>query len=238
MEQALGARKQGQIHKDEQSLAGHDKINIQPVETDEFVKTKLAVLITSRKPHQKPADQDGQTITSKQVNKSPQVWDCESSLYDSFELNSFNRQLDSAIKASSRTLSMPHLPERHAPLSAPESIPPTITALTKHQTMPKKASKLSKSFKKIMKSVFGSSINVTNSTNSPSTKITCSKKQKNSFFVYNRSQSVRVLTTISEVVQESDELGEIPLYSTPVVHRAASERFTAAIVSVSCSSRY
>ncbi|XP_068666615.1 uncharacterized protein [Aristolochia californica] len=35
------------------------------------------------------------------------LWDCDSSLYDSFELKSFNRQLDFAV--ASHTLSMPRL---------------------------------------------------------------------------------------------------------------------------------
>ncbi|KAJ4957094.1 hypothetical protein NE237_013877 [Protea cynaroides] len=42
------------------------------------------------------------------MEKKSLIWDCGSSLYDSFELNSFQRQLDSFI-VSSRSLSMPHL---------------------------------------------------------------------------------------------------------------------------------
>ncbi|ONK56425.1 uncharacterized protein A4U43_C10F8500 [Asparagus officinalis] len=37
------------------------------------------------------------------------IWDCDSALYDSFELISFKRQLDSALIASSRCLSLPRL---------------------------------------------------------------------------------------------------------------------------------
>ncbi|CAA6665879.1 unnamed protein product [Spirodela intermedia] len=45
-------------------------------------------------------------------SKRPPVWDCGSNLYDSFELKSFERRLDSAI--SSRSYSMPH--DRYVPL--------------------------------------------------------------------------------------------------------------------------
>ncbi|KAL6603982.1 hypothetical protein ACP70R_044343 [Stipagrostis hirtigluma subsp. patula] len=37
------------------------------------------------------------------------VWDCGSSLYDSYELTAFKRQLDATVLAC-RSLSMPHLP--------------------------------------------------------------------------------------------------------------------------------
>jgi len=45
------------------------------------------------------------------------VWDCGSTLYDSFELNSFKRQLDSAI--ATRTFSMSRIPDRQAPPPPP-----------------------------------------------------------------------------------------------------------------------
>ncbi|KAG1335167.1 hypothetical protein COCNU_03G012860 [Cocos nucifera] len=67
------------------------------------------------------------------------VWDCGSSLYDSFELKSFKRQLDSAI--ASRCLSMPHLSE-------PPPLPPSPVL------NPKKHSKFSKSLHKLLRSVF------------------------------------------------------------------------------------
>lgn len=74
--------------------------------------------------------QENQSETPK-----PLVWDCGSSLYDSFELNSLKRQIDSAI--SSRTMSMPHLPDRR---------PPSV--------VPKKHSKISRSLNKLFRSVF------------------------------------------------------------------------------------
>ncbi|CAL9195842.1 unnamed protein product [Musa hybrid cultivar] len=45
------------------------------------------------------------------------VWDCGSSLYDSFELESLMRQLDSA--GAARCFSMPHCAVPPPPLSAP-----------------------------------------------------------------------------------------------------------------------
>ncbi|TYG43541.1 hypothetical protein ES288_D11G025800v1 [Gossypium darwinii] len=61
------------------------------------------------------------------------IWDCGSTLYDSFEFNAFNRQLNSAI-VHSRTMSMPHLVH-----CAPPPPPP---------------SKLSRSIEKLLKSTF------------------------------------------------------------------------------------
>ncbi|XP_010925767.1 uncharacterized protein [Elaeis guineensis] len=73
-----------------------------------------------------------------QIPANSLVWDCGSSLYDSFELKSFKRQLDSAI--ASRCLSMPHLSE-HPPL------PPPPSGKTK------KHSKFYKSLHKLLRSV-------------------------------------------------------------------------------------
>ncbi|GMP37958.1 hypothetical protein CsSME_00009409 [Camellia sinensis var. sinensis] len=83
---------------------------------------------------------DHKVLQSKtQNNHKPNnslVWDCGSSLYDSFELKSFERQLHSAI--SSRTLSMPRLSDHHhpPPLSSPQQPPQPIS---------KKSSKFSRS---------------------------------------------------------------------------------------------
>nr|GMD94917.1 uncharacterized protein LOC109157026 [Ipomoea batatas] len=67
------------------------------------------------------------------------IWDCGSSLYDSFELKTFERHLHSAI--SSRTLSMPHLSDRRI-------IPPPL------QSKKSSSSKISRSLHKLLKSVF------------------------------------------------------------------------------------
>ncbi|KAK8472294.1 hypothetical protein PHAVU_002G163200 [Phaseolus vulgaris] len=87
------------------------------------------------------------------------LWDCGSTLYDSFELNSFQRQLHSAIVNSSitRTLSMPHLPERslHAPPHQPP--PPSIA-------MSRKSFNFSRSFHRLIRSVFKSNNKSTTTT--------------------------------------------------------------------------
>ncbi|MQL82992.1 hypothetical protein Taro_015468 [Colocasia esculenta] len=68
------------------------------------------------------------------------VWDCDSALYDSFELKSFNQQLDSAI--ATRSYSMPHLSNPAAPPPPPAS------------TAPKnKPSKISKSINRLLRSL-------------------------------------------------------------------------------------
>ncbi|CAO2819186.1 unnamed protein product [Amaranthus hypochondriacus] len=80
------------------------------------------------------------TITNDNLNKKKPIWDCGSSLYDSFELNSFQKQLNSAIINSSRTFSMPRR------LPSEDHRAPPVT--------PSKKSKLSRSFQKLLKSVF------------------------------------------------------------------------------------
>lgn len=256
MEQALRNDKQGQTHKHD--LSNGDQTQIHQInnmpevryvstkvheveEANVVINTQSKTLKSQRLLHQQPAYETHQLIINKQViSKSSQVWDCGSALYDSFELNSFNRQLDSAIKASFRANSMPHLHERRWPNNTPvPETEPVTTTLIKHQTLPRKGSKLSKSFKKVMKSIFrSSSTSVNNGLKSPFTKAMSSEKLKDSFYVYNGSKSGRVLSTIPEM-QECDEQGyKRPLETTPVVRRAASERFSVAIVSVSCKSRY
>ncbi|RWW38436.1 hypothetical protein BHE74_00056327 [Ensete ventricosum] len=73
---------------------------------------------------------------SKMEKDKSLVWDCGSSLYDSFELKCFMQQLDSAI--ASRTMSMPHLSR--------SSHPPPPQAR-------KKPSKLFRSLHRLLRSV-------------------------------------------------------------------------------------
>ncbi|KAL5989204.1 hypothetical protein ACLOJK_010094 [Asimina triloba] len=76
--------------------------------------------------------------TQMQPHRSKSViWDCDSSLYDSFELQSFKRQLDSAI--ASRCLSLP----RESTVRMP---PPASSR--------KSSWKISRSFQKLVRSVF------------------------------------------------------------------------------------
>ncbi|KAH0909468.1 LOW QUALITY PROTEIN: hypothetical protein HID58_032789, partial [Brassica napus] len=74
--------------------------------------------------------------------KNKKVWDCESTLYDSFELNSFNRQLDNAISSSARSMSMPHLP------------PPPSETTSSSATKKQPSNKISRSLQKLVKSIF------------------------------------------------------------------------------------
>nr|XP_009768093.1 PREDICTED: uncharacterized protein LOC104219154 [Nicotiana sylvestris] len=87
------------------------------------------------------------------------IWDCGSSLYDSFELKSFERQLGMAI--ASRTMSMPHLSDNRVfPLSSSSQIGVSNEQVamnlngSKSQRVPKKGSKISRTFQKLLKSVF------------------------------------------------------------------------------------
>ncbi|OAY56384.1 hypothetical protein MANES_02G012001v8 [Manihot esculenta] len=75
------------------------------------------------------------------THNPPSVWDCGSTLYDSFELKSFERQLYSAIH--SRTLSLPHLTDRRVSAPVEYSLP----------------SKISRSLLKFLKSMFKSKQN-------------------------------------------------------------------------------
>ncbi|KAF7139413.1 hypothetical protein RHSIM_Rhsim07G0083400 [Rhododendron simsii] len=140
----------------------------------------------------------------------PLVWDCGSSLYDSFELKSFERQLDSAI--ASRTLSMPHRAHHHAQ-------PKPISK--------KSSSKFSRPFHKLVKSVFGPKENASSSLFSD---LEGSSQDHGFYFVYDKSGS---LSTIPEVAEKAAEYGSVlPDSDESLVKRAASERFTATSVGV------
>ena len=142
------------------------------------------------------------------------VWDCGSTLYDSFELNSFKRQLDSAIAC--RTMSMPHLSDdRRAPPPPPQ--PPT--------TVNKKTySKISRSLNKLLRSLFKSKPSST-----PVLRVK-EQSQDGFFLVYDRSGA---LTTIPEV-PEIDFGGFSPEIGS-LVKRTGSERFPATSIGISCA---
>ncbi|XP_011026914.1 PREDICTED: uncharacterized protein LOC105127352 [Populus euphratica] len=136
-----------------------------------------------------------------QANNKALVWDCGSSLYDSFELKSFERQLDSAI--NSRTLSMPHFPDRQV-LTPP---PP-----------PKKPSKISRSLNKFLKSMFKSK-----------QRFRVQERLQDEYHViYDKSGA---LTTIPEV-PEIDFGGFSPEINS-LVRKTVSDRFTAASIGIS-----
>ncbi|KAJ0549348.1 hypothetical protein HanHA300_Chr07g0232561 [Helianthus annuus] len=129
-----------------------------------------------------------------------EVWDCESSLYDSFELKSFERQLDSAI--SSRTMSMPHLTSttsvRHQP-------PPSD-----HKPASKKQSRLTRSLNKLIRAVFRPKDNHHSSS------------RDEGFYVYDTSSA---LSTIPETPETVPEFDVVSPDMKSLVTRARSDRF-------------
>ncbi|KAJ0962983.1 hypothetical protein J5N97_028105 [Dioscorea zingiberensis] len=133
------------------------------------------------------------------------LWDCGSTLYDSFELRSLKRQLDSAI--ASRSLSMPRLVEPVAVAPAPVPV-----------SSPRKASKFSRSLSKLLRSMLRLK---------PATSA--------SFQGYTRAElgfysSVELdqggLWTIPEVSEKGFESPEFD----PVVRKTVSERFASSTV--------
>ena len=177
----------------------------------------------SKQEEEKPQEQkQSQTQEAKQKIQRTQegkhlVWDCDSTLYDSFELNSFRRQLDSAI--NSRTMSMPHLVDTRALPPSQSSLPPPVSK--------KQRSKFSRSIQKLFKSMFKFK-------QSSSSSVLWLKQRSHEeyYLVYDKTGA---LTTIPEV-PEIDFGGPSPEINSLVVSRTASERFTAAsTVGISCA---
>ena len=155
--------------------------------------------------------------TQEQQKDKQLVWDCGSTLYDSFELNSFKCQLDSAIH--SRTMSMPHLADTRAPPPPQSTLPSPVSK--------KQPSKFSRSIQKLFKSMFKFK-------QSSSSSVLWLKQRSNEeyYVVYDKTGA---LTTIPEV-PEIDFGGPSPEINSLVVSRTASERFTAAsTVGISCA---
>ncbi|XP_062027789.1 uncharacterized protein LOC133743773 [Rosa rugosa] len=187
-------------------------------EFDSRLRPKSMELRSADRKEHLPA-QPQRELESSEAKSSRRVWDCGSSLYDSFELNLFKRELDSAI--SCRTMSMPHLSDRRAPL--PQQPPPAVVA--------KKPSKLSRSLNKLLRSVFKPK-----TSSGPIFRVQeQSNKTKDGFYVvYDKSGA---LTTIPEVVPHefsgfSPEIGSL-------VRRTGSERFTSTAsissIGISCA---
>ncbi|KVH90098.1 hypothetical protein Ccrd_007994 [Cynara cardunculus var. scolymus] len=137
-----------------------------------------------------------------------QVWDCESSLYDSFELKSFERRLDSAI--SSRTMSMPHLSSsiRHQP-------PPSH-----HKPTSKKPFRLTRSLHKLLRSVFRLRPNHHSSS------------RDEAFYVYDTSTALSTIPELPEMVPEFDGLSPD---MKSLVTRTGSDRFMPTSLGISCA---
>lgn len=173
-------------------------------------------------------------------NKATTVWDCGSTLYDSFELNSFKRHLDSAIANSARSLSMPHLSDRHIPLVAvpPPQPPPT--------TVSKKPFKIPRSLHKFLRSVFKLNNNhhhhhkhndynlyKSSSLNSTSTSFGMAHKSRDRYVVvYDKSGPM--LSAIPELPEF--EMAKVsPDLMGSIVKRSASERFRPTTIGISCA---
>lgn len=84
---------------------------------------------------------------SETWRRQPPIWDSGSSLYDSFELNSFQKQLNSAMAAATpiipRTFSMPQSFNRHPPTPLP---PP--------QDIKRRGAKITRALQRLFRSVF------------------------------------------------------------------------------------
>lgn len=168
----------------------------------------------------------------EKVNKvlKKNVWDCGSNLYDSYELNSFKRQLDSAIANSPRnirTLSMPHLPERCLSLQQQQQQPQSTMMCNN------KSFKISRSFQKLLRFVFKSNNKLSISSTRGGNKSTFQVEEKCSndrlYVVYDKSDQP-VLSTIPELPEF--EVPEI----TSLVRKSASERFmTTTAIGISCA---
>lgn len=172
----------------------------------------------------------------KNKKTSSHVWDCGSSLYDSFELSSFKRQLDSAISASStRTMSMSHLPDRRLPpldSLSPEYPPPPAT--TSSSGAKKHSNKISRSLQRFLKSVFRpkqhQSLSSSSTPSSPVYKAAGhgGGDKDRYYVVYDKSGS---LTTIPESTER-----EVGPEINSLVRKTVSERFPAnRVVGISCA---
>nr|KYP58688.1 hypothetical protein KK1_014106 [Cajanus cajan] len=158
------------------------------------------------------------------------VWDCGSTLYDSYELNSFKHQLDSAIANSPRnrrTLSMPH--QRCLSLQQPQPQPQPQTPVSNNKSF-----KISRTFHKLLRFVF----KPTNKLRGPSNNISSFRvedKYSNKdrlYIVYDKSEPV--LSTIPELPEF--EVAVVSPEITSLVRKSASERFTPTnAIGISCA---
>nr|XP_043613489.1 uncharacterized protein LOC122585421 [Erigeron canadensis] len=164
------------------------------------------------------------------LKQQREVWDCESSLYDSFELKSFEKQLDSAISA--RTMSMPHL----SSTSTRPRQPPPPTTNYDHKQQPaaasKKHSRLTRSLNKFLKSVFRPR-NYTSSSSSSS--------RYEGMYGYDTSSALSTIpelpeTTVPDFDRLSSEFDRLSPDMKSLVTRSRSDRFVMPTsVGVSCA---
>ncbi|KAK9121754.1 hypothetical protein Syun_019388 [Stephania yunnanensis] len=153
-------------------------------------------------------------ITKQEVDQpKSSLWDCGSSLYDSFEKKSFERQLNSAI--ASRSFSMPRLPPTSSMLPPPQP------------TKKPAASKISRSLNKFLRSVFrpksSSGINYGG------------KEYAVDALPYLVQDQFGSLSAIPEMQEIGlDNIGWLPDRGS-LVGRSASERFSATSIGISCA---
>lgn len=136
------------------------------------------------------------------------IWDCGSSLYDSFELNSLRKDLDSAL--ASRTLSMPHLSDRRPPPPANKKQPP----------------KIFRSFQRLIRAVFRPK-----TTNFTAKNPSYDEKSRDQGFyvVYDRAPKFSAIPEFPEFEELSPELKS-------VARRSASARFNSSTsLGITCS---
>lgn len=156
----------------------------------------------------------GKKILKMEVDRS-KVWDCDSCLYDSFELKSFKRQLDSAI--ASRSLSMPRF-SREVPLPPP---PVTLSRSTSSR-------RISRKFHRILRSVFRLKPELVSAS-------TGGERPVDVHYFMHQSTG-GVLPTIPERWEQGGDLSSIsPEFDSRVIRKTVSERFTGRIAGISCA---
>ncbi|XP_019151216.1 PREDICTED: uncharacterized protein LOC109147980 [Ipomoea nil] len=164
----------------------------------------------------------GKPADDEDAATKPVIWDCGSSLYDSFELKSFERQLDSAL--ASRSLSMPHLSDRRIVHDLQPPPPPS-----QPKRSPSSSSRISRSLQKLLKSVFRPKQTSSGGGIKHLFRVPEPSRGGSFYVVYDKSGEA--LSTIPEV-PESDILSP---EMKSLVRRTASERFTAASIGISCA---
>ncbi|MED6170132.1 hypothetical protein PIB30_027863 [Stylosanthes scabra] len=175
------------------------------------------------------------------ANKS--LWDCGSTLYDSYELHSFKRQINSAIVTSPRTLSMPHLTDRRCcRFDQPPPPPPPSSSSNNNKSF-----KISRTFQKLIRFVFKSSSSSNNNNNK--FRMICGRSdghhqnklvmgdleekywKERLYVVYDEA----VLSTIPEL-PEFETMGGLSPEISSLVRKSASERFTTPTpIRISCA---
>ncbi|KAE9614080.1 hypothetical protein Lalb_Chr05g0224201 [Lupinus albus] len=170
---------------------------------------------------------------SKFSKANTSVWDCGSTLYDSYELNSFKSQLSSAIANSPRSLSMPHFTQRyhHQDFSLNKQQPPPPPSSLNHCMFNNKSFKISRSFQKLLRFVFKGNKLSKNSNSLYKVKDNYSKE--GCFYVVYDKSDQPVLSTIPELPEF--EIGGLSPETSSSVTKSASERFSAIFTGISCA---